>query len=67
MGVGLIPAAGGCKELVRRQVNPHVQAQNADPGPYLQQIFELIGFGKVSTLGRGGPPDGLSGAAWTAL
>ena len=49
VGVGLIPAAGGCKELVRRQVNPHMQAQNADPGPYLQQIFELIGFGKVST------------------
>lgn len=49
VGVGLIPAGGGCKELIRRQVNPHMHAQNINPGPYLQQIFELIGFGKVST------------------
>ena len=49
VGVGLIPAGGGCKELIRRQVNPHMHAQNINPGPYLQQIFELVGFGKVST------------------
>ncbi len=49
VGVGLIPAAGGCKELVRRHVNPHMQEQNVNPSPYLQQVFELIGFGKVST------------------
>ena len=48
-GVGLIPAAGGCKELVRRLVSPHVQGQNADPAPYLQQVFELIALAKVST------------------
>ena len=48
-GVGLIPAAGGCKELVRRLVNPHMQGQNANPAPYLQEVFELIGFAKVST------------------
>ena len=49
VGVGLIPAAGGCKELVRRLVNPHVQGQNANPASYLQQVFELIALGKVST------------------
>ncbi|MDE0182537.1 MAG: 3-hydroxyacyl-CoA dehydrogenase NAD-binding domain-containing protein [Caldilineaceae bacterium] len=48
-GVGLIPAAGGCKELVRRLISPHVQGQNADPAPYLQQVFELIALAKVST------------------
>ncbi len=49
VGVGLIPAAGGCKELVRRLVNPHVHAQNANPGPHLQEAFELIALAKVSS------------------
>ena len=49
VGVGLIPAAGGCKELVRRLVNPHVQGQNADPASSLQQVFELIALAKVSS------------------
>ena len=49
VGVGLIPAAGGCKELVRRLVNPHMQGQNANPASYLQQVFELIALAKVST------------------
>ena len=49
VGVGLVPAAGGCKELVRRLVNPHMQGQNANPASYLQQVFELIALAKVST------------------
>ena len=49
VGVGLIPAAGGCKELVRRLVSPHVGRQDADPAPLLQQVFELIALAKVST------------------
>ena len=49
VGVGLIPAAGGCKELVRRLVNPHMQGQNANPASHLQQVLELIGWAKVST------------------
>ncbi len=48
-GVGLIPAAGGCKELLRRLVSPHVHGQNPDPAPHLQQVFELIALAKVST------------------
>ena len=48
VGVGLIPAAGGCKELVRRLVNPHMQAQNANPAAHLQDTFELIALAKVS-------------------
>ncbi len=48
VGVGLIPAAGGCKELVRRLVNPHMQAQNANPAAHLQETFELIALAKVS-------------------
>ncbi|MBL8058987.1 MAG: enoyl-CoA hydratase/isomerase family protein, partial [Anaerolineales bacterium] len=46
-GVGLIPAGGGCKEVVRRLVAPHV-AEGANLLPHLQRAFETIGFAKVS-------------------
>jgi 3-hydroxyacyl-CoA dehydrogenase len=47
--VGLVPAAGGCKELLRRVVSPVVKyAPNADPLPFLQRIFETIALAKVS-------------------
>jgi len=46
-GVGLIPAGGGCKELLRRNVSPHI-ADGVDPLPYLQKVFETIAFAKVS-------------------
>lgn len=36
VGVGLIPAAGGCKELIARLKDP-------------RKVFELIGYAKVST------------------
>ena len=51
VGVGLIPAAGGCKELLARAV----PGSNAVPGPqtdllpFVQRVFETIGFAKVST------------------
>ncbi len=48
VGVGLIPGGGGCKEMVRRRVSPHMHAENVNPSPYLQQIFEQIGFARVS-------------------
>jgi len=40
VGVGLIPAGGGCKELLAR-----LPPEKADP----LRIFELIGYAKVST------------------
>ncbi|MBP7693336.1 MAG: hypothetical protein KA764_15545, partial [Anaerolineales bacterium] len=46
-GVGLIPAGGGCKELLRRLVTPHV-AEGAHLLPHLQRAFETIGFAQVS-------------------
>jgi 3-hydroxyacyl-CoA dehydrogenase len=49
MGVGLIPGSGGCKELLRRVVNPIMAVQNADPLPPLQKVFEQIALAKVST------------------
>ncbi|HEX2907654.1 MAG TPA: enoyl-CoA hydratase/isomerase family protein, partial [Phototrophicaceae bacterium] len=49
-GVGLIPAGGGCKELLRRVVSPVMAAApNADVLPHLQKVFEQIATAKVST------------------
>ena len=47
-GAGLIPAGCGTKELLARFTGRTPSAA-ADPLPYVQQAFELIGFGKVST------------------
>jgi 3-hydroxyacyl-CoA dehydrogenase len=50
VGVGLIPGAGGCKELVRRLVSPPMRAAgNVDPVPFLQQALQTIAAAKVST------------------
>jgi 3-hydroxyacyl-CoA dehydrogenase len=49
VGVGLIPGAGGCKELVRRIVSPSMQGTNFDPLPLLQQALQTIAMAKVST------------------
>lgn len=49
VGIGVIPGWGGCKEMVRRHVSPHMHATNVNPTPYLRKIFETVGFAKVST------------------
>lgn len=49
LGVGLIPGAGGCKELLRRVLTPAMQSNDKiDPLPYFQQVFETIALAKVS-------------------
>ena len=48
VGVGLIPAGGGTKELLSRAMD-RLQAGANDPLPLVQHVFELIGFAKVST------------------
>jgi 3-hydroxyacyl-CoA dehydrogenase len=47
-GVGVIPAGGGCKELLRRVVSPHMTNDRVDALGYLQQVFETIAYAKVS-------------------
>jgi 3-hydroxyacyl-CoA dehydrogenase len=48
-GVGVVPALGGCKELLRRVVSPIVKrSPNADPLPFLRQVFEMVALAKVS-------------------
>lgn len=52
VGVGIIPAWGGSKEMARRLIAPHMNATNVNPTPYLRQAFELIGFAKVAESGQ---------------
>ncbi|MFC2074909.1 3-hydroxyacyl-CoA dehydrogenase/enoyl-CoA hydratase family protein [Bdellovibrionota bacterium] len=52
LGVGLIPAGGGCKELLLRYLDGIPEsAQNVNQLPYLQGVFESIGMAKVSMSG----------------
>ena len=48
VGVGLVPAGGGCKELLARAMDD-VPSPTGDLLPFVQRVFETIGFGKVST------------------
>ena len=50
VGVGLIPAGGGTKEMVARAM-ARVPSAAADPLPYLQPAFETVALAKVSASG----------------
>jgi 3-hydroxyacyl-CoA dehydrogenase len=47
VGVGLIPAGGGTKEMLARAVAD--LPPGADMLPFVQRVFETIGFGRVSS------------------
>jgi 3-hydroxyacyl-CoA dehydrogenase len=51
VGVGLIPAGGGCKELALR-ASQHITDPEVDLQPFINQIFETIAMAKVSTSGH---------------
>ncbi|MDR9418745.1 3-hydroxyacyl-CoA dehydrogenase/enoyl-CoA hydratase family protein [Gracilimonas sp.] len=46
VGVGLIPAGGGTKELLRRAMDK--LEGEADPLPFIREVFKTIGMAKVS-------------------
>jgi 3-hydroxyacyl-CoA dehydrogenase len=48
VGVGLIPGGGGTKEMLARAVEG-LPATHADLLPFVQRVFETIGFATVST------------------
>ena len=48
VGVGLIPAAGGTKEMLARAMEA-MPDPASDLLPHVQRVFETIGFAKVST------------------
>ena len=49
VGVGLIPGAGGCKELLVRYLGDVPQDIDYDPTPFVAKAFERIGLAQVST------------------
>jgi 3-hydroxyacyl-CoA dehydrogenase len=51
VGVGLVPAGGGTKEMALRAADRCAGVEGADPFPFLKRAFETIAFAKVSTSG----------------
>ncbi|MBV6400763.1 MAG: putative 3-hydroxyacyl-CoA dehydrogenase [Anaerolineales bacterium] len=49
LGVGVIPAGAGTKEMLRRIVNPVMRIENAEALPALQKAFLQMGQAKVAT------------------
>ncbi len=49
VGVGLIPAGAGTKELTMRTMDKAKATPDADPIAFLKKTFEMIGMGKVAT------------------
>jgi 3-hydroxyacyl-CoA dehydrogenase len=54
VGVGVIPAGGGTKEMTMRAMDAANAAPDADPLTFLKKAFEMIGMGKVATSAQEG-------------
>ncbi|HHO49798.1 MAG TPA: 3-hydroxyacyl-CoA dehydrogenase/enoyl-CoA hydratase family protein [Deltaproteobacteria bacterium] len=52
-GMGLIPGAGGCKELIVRYLGDIPQDIDYDPNPFVQKAFERIGLATPATSAGG--------------
>ena len=63
VGVGVIPAGSGTKEMMRRVLNPAMQTRDVQPLPILQRLFEQIGLGKVATSAEEARQFGILGSA----
>jgi 3-hydroxyacyl-CoA dehydrogenase len=54
VGVGVIPAGGGTKEMTMRAMDAAKNVPDADPLAFLRRSFETIGMGKVATSAQEG-------------
>ncbi len=52
VGVGLLPAGGGTKEMVVRNLEGIPDGVAADPLPFLRRAFETVGMAKVATSAK---------------
>ena len=52
VGVGLLPAGGGTKEMVIRHLEGIPDGVAADPFPFLRKAFETVGMAKVATSAK---------------
>jgi 3-hydroxyacyl-CoA dehydrogenase len=48
VGVGLIPAGGGCKEMLSRYMGDIPASVDFDPNPFVQAAFKSIGLAAVA-------------------
>ena len=63
VGVGLLPAGGGLKELVQRTITPAMSLKESDPQPLAQKVLETVAMAKVSTSAAEARDNGFGGAA----
>jgi len=63
VGVGVIPAGGGTKEMVRRIITPPMLAPDAIALPYVQRAFMQVGMAKVATSAEEARDLGILGDA----
>ena len=54
VGVGVIPAGCGTKEMTMRAMDAAAKAPDADPLAFLKATFETLGMGKVATSAQEG-------------
>lgn len=59
VGVGLIPAGGGCKEFALRSAQAAARTATNDPMNWLQNIFQMIAMANVSKSARHAKEMGL--------
>ncbi len=52
VGVGLLPAGGGLKEMAVRHLEGIPEGVSADPMPFLRKAFETVGMARVSTSAK---------------
>jgi 3-hydroxyacyl-CoA dehydrogenase len=48
VGVGLLPAGGGCKEMLARYLGGIPQGTDYDPNPFVQAAFKTIAMAEVA-------------------
>lgn len=48
VGVGILPAGGGTKEMLYRVMQQVMEDEQIDPMPYIKEVFKTIGMAKVS-------------------
>lgn len=52
LGAGVVPAGGGCKELIRRLHAGIPEGTTTDLFPLVRRIFETVGMARVATSGK---------------
>jgi 3-hydroxyacyl-CoA dehydrogenase len=61
LGVGIIPAGAGTKEMMRRIINPAMKTPNVLILPFIQRLLEQIGTAKVATSAEEARQAGILG------